>query len=212
MKRTSLGLAFAALLYGAIGLTANAVDVARAGGPTPDLSAAEIDSLKALRAGDMAKLVIHDAPRPRIEEAYRDQYGNKVTLADHAGKVVLLNIWATWCPPCRAEMPSLDRLAGDLAGPDFEVVALSTDRGGAERVAEFYKQIQVYKLDVMMDRSGDVSRRAGVLGLPATLILDRQGREIGRLMGDADWDSPEARSLIRRVIELTREGTSTVRT
>jgi thiol-disulfide isomerase/thioredoxin len=207
MKRSPLGLAAAAFLYGAICLTANAV----AGGPILDLSSAQRDDLKALRAGDMGKLVIHDQPRPRIEESFRDLYGNRITLADHAGKVVLLNIWATWCPPCRAEMPSLDRLAGALEGPDFAVIALSADRGGPEQVAEFFKGIQVENLKVMHDRSGDVARQAGVLGLPVTLILDRQGREIGRMLGDADWDSPEARDLLREVIELTRDAPGAIR-
>lgn len=159
----------------------------------------------------MAKLVVHDRPRPRIDEPYRDIDGNLISLADHGGKVVLLNIWATWCPPCRAEMPSLDRLAGAMDGPDFQVVALSNDRGGVGRVVEFFDSIFVKNLKVMHDRGGNFSRQAAVLGLPVTLILDRQGREIARMLGDADWDSPEARRLLGRVIELTRETSETIR-
>ncbi len=117
--------------------------------------------------------------------------------------MVLLNIWATWCPPCRAEMPSLDRLAGEMEGPDFALIALSTDRGGVERVAQFYDDYLIDNLDIMHDRSGNFARQAGVLGLPVTLILDRQGREIARLLGDADWASPEARAILRRIIEMT---------
>ncbi len=196
MSRSPFSVALAALLYGAICLTANA-------GAAVELTAADRATLKQLRSGDMAKLVVHDAPRARIEETFRDLYGNPLTLANYSGKVVLLNIWATWCPPCRAEMPSLDRLAGEMTGPDFAVIALSTDRGGVERVAQFYDDMQIEDLDIMHDRSGKVSLRAGVLGLPATLILDRQGREIGRLLGDVDWDSPEARVILRRVIEMT---------
>ena len=201
MSRSPVSLALAALLYGAICLTANA-------GAATELSAADRAELKQLRGGDMAKLVIHNAPRARIGETFRDLYGNPITLADYSGKVVLLNIWATWCPPCRAEMPSLDRLAGAMEGPDFAVIALSTDRGGVERVARFYDDMQIENLDVMLDRSGKFSRRTGVLGLPVTLILDRQGREIGRLLGDVDWDSPEARAILRRVIEMTGETTA----
>ena len=204
MKRPPLGLAVAAFLYGAICLTANAV--------AADLTLAQRDGLKALRGGDMAKLVVHDQPRPRIEESFTDLYGNRIEFADYTGKVVLLNIWATWCPPCRAEMPSLDRLAGEMAGPDFTVAPLSTDRAGPERVAEFYKDTQVRNLPVLHDRSGKVARQAGVLGLPITLILDRQGREIARLIGDADWDSPEARTIIEQVIELTRQADPIIRT
>ncbi len=196
MSRSPFSVAFAALLYGAICLTANPA-------AATELTAADRATLKELRGGDMAKLVVHNAPRARIDETFRDLYGNPLSLTDYSGKVVLLNIWATWCPPCRAEMPSLDRLAGAMAGPDFAVIALSTDRGGAERVARFYDDMQIENLDVMLDRSGNFARQAGVLGLPVTLILDRQGREIARILGDADWDSPEARAILRRVIEMT---------
>ncbi|MFQ5565626.1 MAG: TlpA disulfide reductase family protein [Paracoccaceae bacterium] len=196
MSRSPISLALAALLYGAISLTANAGDGSA-------LSAADRAALNELRSGDMARLIVHDAPRARIAETFRDRYGNPLTLADYSGKVVLLNIWATWCAPCRAEMPTIDRLAGAMEGPDFAVIALSVDRGGVELVAQFFDEMQIENLDVMLDRSGGVARRAGVLGLPVTLILDRHGREIARLLGDADWDSPEARAILRRVIETT---------
>ena len=196
MSRSPFSLALAALLYGAICLTANAAAAV-------ELTAADRATPKQLRGGDMAKLVVHKAPRDRIDETFRDLYGNPLTLADYSGKVVLLNIWATWCPPCRAEMPSLDRLAGEMEGPDFALIALSTDRGGVEQVAQFYDDYLIDNLDIMHDRSGNFARQAGVLGLPVTLILDRQGREIARLLGDADWASPEARAILRRIIEMT---------
>lgn len=205
MKRSPFGLAFAAILYGAISLTANVVDAT-------ELSAADITSLKELRHGDMAKLIVHAAPRDRIAETFRDLHGNPVTLADYSGKVVVLNIWATWCPPCRAEMPSLDRLAGEMEGKDFAVIPLSTDRGGVERVAQFFDDIHIENLKVMHDRSGKVARQAGVLGLPVTLILDREGREIARVLGDAEWDSPEAQAILNRIIDMTRQGSGPLRT
>jgi len=201
MSRSPFSLALAAFLYGAICLTANAAAATELG--AVDLTAADRATLKELRSGDMAKLVVHSAPRDRITATFRDIDGKRLTLAGYSGKVVLLNIWATWCPPCRAEMPTLDRLAGAMEGPDFAVIALSTDRGGVERVARFFDDMQIENLRVMHDRSGKFSRQAGVLGLPVTLILDRQGREIARLLGDADWDSPEARAILRRVIEMT---------
>ncbi len=200
MRRSPISLALAALLYGAICLTANA---GATDSGAAELSAADRATLKELRGGDMVKLIVLDAPRDRIAETFRDLYGNPLTFADYSGKVVLLNIWATWCPPCRAEMPSLDRLAGDMEGHDFAVIALSTDRGGVERVARFFDDMRIENLTVMHDRSGKVARRAGVLGLPVTLILDRQGREIGRIIGESDWDSPDARAILRRVIEMT---------
>ncbi len=205
MIRSPFSLVLAALLYGAISLTAN---LAAAGSGAVELTAADRATLKQLRRGDMAKLVIHSAPRDRITANFRDLDGKRITLANYSGKVVLLNIWATWCPPCRAEMPTIDRLAGAMEGPDFAVIALSTDRGGVERVARFFADVQIENLKIMLDRSGNFSRQAGVLGLPATLILDRRGREIARLLGDADWDSPEARAILRRVIEMTAETTA----
>jgi thiol-disulfide isomerase/thioredoxin len=204
MKLPPLGLAVAAFLYGAICLTANAV--------AGELTLAQRDGLKALRGGDMAKLVVHEQPRPRVEVPFTDLYGNRIEFGDYAGKVVLLNVWATWCPPCRAEMPSLNRLAGALEGEDFALVPLSTDRAGPERVAEYFKENGFRNLDVLHDRSGDVARQVGVLGLPVSVILDRQGREIARLHGDADWDSSSARQILQRVIELTRATDPTIRT
>jgi thiol-disulfide isomerase/thioredoxin len=194
MRRPSPA-ALAALLYGAITLAANAA---------PALTPAQRAELEALRAGDMAKLVVRDAPLPPIEAAFHGPEGRQMTLAEHAGKVVLLNIWATWCAPCRAEMPALDRLAGALEGPEFEVIALSTDRAGPARVAQFFADNGIRNLEIALDPSGRLAAEAGVLGLPVTLILDREGREIARMLGDAAWDGPEARALIGRVIEITR--------
>lgn len=197
MRRPYRCLAPAALLYGAIALAANAALA---------LTPAERAELKGLATGEMAKLVVYEAPEPRIEAPFRDLPGNRLTLAEHAGKVVLLNLWATWCPPCRAEMPALDRLAGEMEGPEFEVIALSSDRGGIERVETFFREIGIEHLEVMQDPAGEVNREAGVMGLPVTLILDREGREIARMIGAAEWDSAEAQALIRRVIEMTRPG------
>ena len=117
----NLALGIGALLYGLAAISANPAFAA-------DLSVEQRAALKEMRAGDMRKLVFHKEARPRVDETFRDQYGNPITLADYQGKVVVLNFWATWCPPCRAEMPSIDRLAGEMGGDDLEVVALSTDR------------------------------------------------------------------------------------
>ena len=194
--RSIARLGFGALLYGVIALGANA---ALAG----DLSADDRAALKDLRAGDMAKLVVHKEARPRIDETFRDRNGNPVTIADFEGKVVVLNFWATWCPPCRAEMPSIDRLSGEMAGDDLAVLALSTDRFDVSRVVDFFEEIGIENLDVLQDRRGAVARRAGALGLPVTLILDREGREIARLQGEAEWDAAPARAILTRLIEMT---------
>ncbi|MEM9060388.1 MAG: TlpA disulfide reductase family protein [Pseudomonadota bacterium] len=194
--RDLLRLGLGALLYGVIALGANP-------SAADGLSAEQRAALMEMRAGDMRKLVIHKEARPAIDEVFRDQYGNEVTLTDYRGKVVVLNFWATWCPPCRAEMPSIDRLSGEMAGPDVEVLALSTDRFDVERVVAFFDEIDIQNLRVLQDRRGKVARKAGILGLPVTVILDREGREIARLQGDAHWDSADVKAIVTRIVEMT---------
>lgn len=193
--RSPLRAGIGALLYGLAALGANAEDTG--------LDGDDLAALEALRQGEMEKLVLHEVPVASIEVPFLDGEGNRVRLADFAGKVVVLNLWATWCPPCRAEMPSLDRLAGAMAGADLAVVALSMDRGGPERIREFFDEIGVEHLGVYQDAHMKLAREAGAIGLPVTLLLDREGREVGRVTGDAEWDSPEAKALIGKLIELT---------
>ena len=194
--RTLARTGLLALLYGAFVLGANPIHA-------DALSKEERTALLELRDGDMSKLVVHKEARPRIEETWQDREGNTVSLADFAGKVVVLNFWATWCPPCRAEMPSIDRLAGEMGGEDLEVVALSTDRFGVEKVVDFFEEINVQNLAVHQDRAGAVARRAGALGLPVTVILDREGREVARVTGEAEWDAPVVKAILQRLIEMT---------
>ena len=198
--RTLARISLSALLYGALMLGANPI-------LADGLSADDRKALLALRDGDMSKLVVHKEARPIIEEGWRDQYGNAVSVADFAGKVVVLNFWATWCPPCRAEMPSIDRLAGEMGGDDLEVVALSTDRFDVQKVIDFFEEIEVQHLAVHQDRTGAVARRAGALGLPITLILDREGREVARVTGEAEWDSAHVKAILTRLIEMTAPAT-----
>ncbi len=142
---------------------------------------------------------IHPQPRALPNVRFADANGRAMTLQDFRGKFVLLNIWATWCPPCRQEMPTLDRLQARLGGTDFEVAALSIDQGQQSLylVQEFYRQSAVKSLAIYIDSSGGASRDLGVAGLPTTLLIDRQGWEIGRKIGLAEWDSPEVIDLIR---------------
>jgi thiol-disulfide isomerase/thioredoxin len=140
-------------------------------------------------------------PRPVPPLAFVDGEGAARTLADFKGRVVLLNIWATWCVPCRAEMPALDRLQAELGGPDFQVVALSIDRKGIEVVKPFYVELGLGSLGIYLDRSGTAARALGTVGVPTTLLIDREGRELGRKLGPAQWDEPAAVALIRRAIE-----------
>ena len=148
-----------------------------------------------------AGFALHDSPRPVPEISFEDGEGETLSLADFNGKVVLLNIWATWCAPCRREMPTLDRLQAELGGSDFEVVALSIDRQGVPVVEAFYQEIGLETLPIYVDPSGASQRALRVLGIPTTLLLDRDGNELGRLAGPAEWDSPEMVGFIRGHVE-----------
>jgi len=140
---------------------------------------------------------IHPQPRVLPTIRFADEKGHAMTLQDFRGKVVLLNLWATWCPPCREEMPTLDRLQARLGGPGFEVVAVSIDRDGLPAVQEFYLQTAIKQLRVYLDKSGEASANLGATGIPTTLLIDRESREIGRKIGPAEWDSPEVVTLIQ---------------
>ncbi|WGF91106.1 TlpA family protein disulfide reductase [Marinivivus vitaminiproducens] len=142
-------------------------------------------------------------PRPLTPIGFEDGSGHPLDLTAFRGRVVLLNLWATWCAPCRTEMPALDRLEAWVGGADFEVIALSIDRGGADTVQNFYREVGVTRLGTYVDPSGDVVAALGAAGLPTTLVIDRGGRELGRVIGPAEWDSPEWTA---RVTTLIRTG------
>ncbi len=130
---------------------------------------------------------------PDIE--FSDGNERQTRLSDYRGKVILLNLWATWCPPCRKEMPSLDRLQAILGGTDFEVIALSVDHDFPV-VREFYRQTALMNLSLYIDRSGQAMPRLAVTAIPTTLLIDGLGREIGRKTGPAEWDSA---SLVKQI-------------
>lgn len=123
-----------------------------------------------------------------------------LALEDFRGRVLLLNLWATWCAPCRKEMPALDRLQKQLGGPGFEVVAVSLDRD-LQAVREFYRQNSIRFLAPYIDASGEVAAALGSIGIPTTLLVDRQGRELWRKVGPAEWDAPSYVGEIRRHVE-----------
>jgi thiol-disulfide isomerase/thioredoxin len=158
-------------------------------------------SIQPTRAQAPAGFAVHESPRPLPEIQFDNGQGEAMSLADFRGKVVLLNIWATWCAPCRREMPTLERLQAELGGPDFEVVALSIDRQGRRVVADFYEELGLRQLGIYIDPSGKAPRELNALGVPTTLLIDRQGNEVGRLLGPAEWDSPEMVSFIRGQIQ-----------
>lgn len=144
---------------------------------------------------------VHPTPRPLADIEFKDGDGKDLRLSNFKGKIVLLNVWATWCPPCRHEMPTLDKLQGTLGGKDFEVMALSIDRAGVHAVEAFFMEIGVKHLRLYIDQSMAAMRKLAVVGLPTTLLIDREGREVWRYAGAAEWDSDEWMGEIRRAIE-----------
>jgi len=155
------------------------------------------NSQVALAQGLPKNFVLHDQPKAVAAINFSDVQGRSRSFADWRGKVILLNIWATWCVPCRGEMPALDRLQVTLGGPDFEVVPLSIDRGGIDSVHKFYAEIRIRNLGIYVDKSGNTVRQLRGLGLPMTLLVDRGGYEIGRIIGPAEWDTPQIADLLR---------------
>lgn len=153
-----------------------------------------------LSKGEVAAFVFKKEPEPLPELTFVDGTGAERSLKDWEGRVVLLNLWATWCAPCRKEMPALDRLQQALGSDRFEVVALSVDRAGIEKSKEFLDQIGVDALKLYSDPTARATSQLKAVGLPATLLIDAQGREIGRLTGPAEWDSEDAKRLIQAAL------------
>jgi len=131
---------------------------------------------------------------------FTDAEGRDLSLADFRGKVILLNIWATWCVPCRREMPTLDRLQAKLGSADFEVLALSIDRQGLAAISPFFAEVEVKALRIYVDQSGQAAQTLDIVGLPTTLLIDRMGRERGRFAGPAAWDGAGSIETIRRYL------------
>jgi thiol-disulfide isomerase/thioredoxin len=140
-------------------------------------------------------------PKPVPELSFLDGEGNEVRLADFLGEVVVLNLWATWCAPCRREMPSLDRLQAEYGDDGLEVIALSLDRGDLGKVRAFFAELGIAHLAIYHDPTARAGRELGAPGLPTTIVIDRTGQEVGRLLGPAEWDSAEALEVLEPLIE-----------
>ncbi len=144
--------------------------------------------------------IMHETPEPGAAVRFEDDQGQPRSLADFQGKIVLLNVWATWCAPCIKEIPALDHLAAALNGADFAVVAVSVDRKGIDVVRKVFAELDVQKLPIYIDRSGQALRTVRAIGLPTSLLIDREGREFGRAVGPAQWDDAATIAFFRHVV------------
>ena len=183
-----MGLLKSAVLYTALALGATSA------------VAADIAELEALREGTMKKLIFHSEPTDISDVPFSDPSGQEFTLADWEGKYVLLNFWATWCAPCRKEMPALNALQADYQGDDFDVVTIATGRNDLTGIKKFFEETDVDVLPILLDPRSKLSRDMAVLGLPVTVIIDPEGNEIARMRGDAEWAGESGRAIIEALI------------
>ncbi|SLN26578.1 Thiol:disulfide interchange protein TlpA [Oceanibacterium hippocampi] len=168
---------------------AGSIFPAGADGGTPPLS------------GDMANFNVSAELKPVPDIAFEALDGTTLSLRAFRGKLLLVNFWATWCGPCRQEMPELDALQAEFGSDRFEVLAIGQDIGGMEKVTGFFADYGIRHLRPLNDRRSASGRSLGVFGLPTTLLIDDEGREIGRLVGPAAWHGPAAKALIRHYLD-----------
>jgi thiol-disulfide isomerase/thioredoxin len=191
----ALGLA---AVYGIAGLRRNGADAAC--GP----ALATTHRIAPLARGEVAALNVPDAPRRLPALTFKDGLGADKTLADWRGRVVLLNLWATWCVPCRKEMPALAALQAKLGGPDFEVVAVNIDTRDADKPKAWLKAAGVRGLAYYSDASAHVFQElksvGKAIGMPTTLIVDGAGCELASIAGPAEWSSDDALRLVQAAL------------
>ncbi|PBC11045.1 TlpA disulfide reductase family protein [Mesorhizobium sp. WSM3859] len=182
-------------------------NVAAAAGKNDAACAAKADWAKTIAAkaiGQVAALQPADPPQSLKALAFNGPDGRPMTIADHAGKTVLLNLWATWCAPCRAEMPALDALQKEKGSDAFEVVAVNVDTGDDTKPKKFLKEIGVETLGFYRDPTialfNEAKTRGLALGLPVTMLIDAEGCLIAHMNGPAEWSSPDAKRLVEAAL------------
>ena len=148
----------------------------------------DFEALNELREGSLKRLIIHKEPIATSGESFLDQEQNDVSLDDFKGKVLVLNFWATWCAPCRKEMPTLDNLQGIYKDGDVEVLVVHVGPNRGDEIEKFWQQENIQNISSYVDPKLAFAGSMNAFGLPTTLILDKKGREVGRLIGDEEWD------------------------
>jgi thiol-disulfide isomerase/thioredoxin len=194
-----------AAVYGIATLTGNA------GGDTACRPAVELaKKLAPLAHGEVAAVKVAKSPLKLPELAFEDSAGKPLSLAHWRGRTVLLNLWATWCVPCRKEMPALDSLQTKLGGADFEVVAVNIDTRDPEKPKNFLKDANLTRLSYHSDPKAkvfqDLKEIGRALGMPTSVLVDSQGCEIATIAGPAEWDSDDAIKLITAAMKPTTAG------
>lgn len=154
---------------------------------------------EAARQSGMPKLTESAVPNGGGHAVFTDASGEEKTLADWKGKVVLVNFWATWCFPCREEMPSLDRLQAEMGGEDFEVLTIASGRNPIADIEKFFDETGIEHLPILRDEKQLLAREMGVAALPISVLIDRDGFEVARVIGDEDWSSDAAKSVIAQL-------------
>lgn len=170
------------------------------GPPVHTLLPSAVPGTPPIKVGTIADLKRTDPPAIPAAATFQEADGTSRSLGDYVGKGLVVNLWATWCVPCVAEMPELQDLARKVAGEGILVLPLSSDRGGAEVVRRFYAANRIEALPVLLDPRGEAGRAWGARGLPTTIVIDRQGRERGRVEGAIDWASAATVAELRRLV------------
>jgi thiol-disulfide isomerase/thioredoxin len=156
----------------------------------------------------LSQFIPADPPRPAPGVPFQDRTGGPASLADFRGRLVLVNLWATWCGPCVEEMPALERAQAKL-GERLTILAVSEDRGGAKVVDPFLEKQGLAKLRIFLDPKGEFGRAVGIRGLPTSLLVDAEGRELGRVEGQAEWDGANFLGLLQKYADSAGQGSST---
>jgi thiol-disulfide isomerase/thioredoxin len=185
-----------AAVYVTLGRPDNAAKPVPVKAAAPPAAPAATAPAAKLNVGEVAAFVFKKEPEVLAEISFVDGEGKSRTLKDWQGRVVLLNLWATWCAPCRKEMPGLARLQREMGSAKFEVVALAVDRAGADAAKKFLDSIDANGLALYVDATARSGTALRAVGMPTTILVDAQGREIGRLTGPAEWDTAEAKRLV----------------
>jgi thiol-disulfide isomerase/thioredoxin len=186
---TALGLIIVAAVYLIAGPKGN--------GPHAGAS-----QLAAYATGAVANFNPAPTPAAVPDLTFQDGTGKPLRLSEFRGRLILLNLWATWCVPCREEMPALDALQAAMGSDRFQVLALSVDKDGLERAGDFLKELKAGHIALYNDPTSRASFQMKAFGLPTTVLVGPDGHELGRLVGPAHWNTPEAKALIEAALRL----------